>query len=278
MLPKIGDTGGGFILGIKSVNKKDERLGEEKLNHQGCLMKIVEYNKANDIVVEFQDKYRGRVHTIYANYKVGNITNPYFASILNVGMVGNKYKTSENKKHIKEYAAWCAMLSRCYSKKFKKQRETYEEVTCCQEWLLFENFYEWLHCQENFDKWYNGKKWAIDKDILFKGNKVYSPDTCCLVPDTVNSLFLKSDKRRGDLPIGVSCYDWDGHTYYILSVSRKRYGHPSMYFKTPNDAFGYYKNYKEKIIKQVAQTEYSSGNITKECYEAMINYEVEITD
>ena len=123
-LPKIGDNRSELILGIKSINKKDERLGEEKLNHQGCLMKIVEYNKANDIIVEFQDKYRGRVRTIYANYKIGNIANPYFASILNVGMVGSKYKTSENKKHTKEYTAWCAMLSRCYSEQFKKQRET----------------------------------------------------------------------------------------------------------------------------------------------------------
>lgn len=241
-------------------------------------MRIVRYNNANDITVEFQDKYHARVNTIYANYKVGNIANPYFASILDVGMVGNKYKTSDQNKHKKEYSAWCAMLSRCYDGRYKKRRETYEEVTCCNEWLLYENFYEWLHNQPNFDKWYDGKKWAIDKDILVKGNKIYSPDTCCLVPDTVNSLFLKSDRRRGNLPIGVSCYDLDGHTYYILSISRKKYNHPSMYFNTPNDAFSYYKNYKENIIKQVAKEEYSKGNITKQCYEAMMNYEVEITD
>lgn len=265
-------------FGNKSINKRDERLGEEKLNHQGCPMKIVEYNSANDIIVEFQDEHHERINTIYANYKVGNITNPYHPSILGVGMVGSKYKTSNGSKHTKEYSAWCAMLSRCYDENFKKRRETYEEVTCCSEWLLYENFYEWLHSQPNFDKWYNGKRWAIDKDILIKRNKIYSPDTCCLVPDTVNSLFLKSDRRRGDLPIGVSCYNFDGYTYYILSVSRKRYDHPSVYFKTPNDAFDYYKNYKEGIIKQVAQTEYSNDNITKECYEAMMNYEVEITD
>ncbi len=265
-------------MGIKSVNKRNERLGEEKLNHQGCLMKIIEYNNANDIIVEFQDKYKGRVSTIYANYKVGNITNPYFATVLNVGMIGSKYKTSKNGKHTKEYTAWCSMLTRCYSDDFKKQRETYENVICCKEWLLFENFYEWLHSQENFDKWYNGKKWALDKDILIKNNKIYSPSTCCLVPDRINSIFLKSDKRRGDLPIGVSCYDWDGHTYYILSISRKIHNHPSKYFKSPEDAFCYYKNLKENIIKQVAQEEYNKGNITKQCYEAMMKYQVEITD
>lgn len=265
-------------MGEKSVNKKNERLGEEKLNHQGCLMKIIEYNNANDMTVEFQDKYRARINTIYANYKIGNIANPYFTSILGVGMVGNKYKTSNKGKHTKEYVAWCSMLARCYDEKFKKRRETYEDVSCCDEWLLFENFYDWLHNQENFEQWYNGKKWAIDKDILFKRNKIYSPETCCLVPDRVNSLFLKSNKRRGDLPIGVSRAEYQGYTYYVLSISRKIHNHPSKYFNTLDDTFCYYKKYKEDIIKQTAQEEYARGNITKRCYDAMMRYEVEITD
>lgn len=266
------------IKGVRDINKRNERLGEEKLNHQGCLMRIVEYNNANDIIVEFQDEYHARINAIYANYKIGNIANPYYPSILGIGIVGSKYKTSINKKHIKEYEAWCSMLARCYDEKYKERRETYENVTCCNEWLLFENFYEWLHSQPNFDKWFNGKKWAIDKDILIKGNKIYSSDTCCLVPDRVNSLFLKSDKRRGNLPIGVSCYNWNGHDYYILSISRKIHNHPTMYFKSPNDAFCYYKKYKENIIRQMAQEEYEKGNITNQCYEAMMKYEVEITD
>lgn len=41
-----------------------DRLGQEKLNNQGSLMKIVEYNNSSDIVVEFQDDYKARVSTI----------------------------------------------------------------------------------------------------------------------------------------------------------------------------------------------------------------------
>lgn len=264
--------------GIKDVNKRNERLGEEKTNHQGCLMKIIEYNNANDIIVEFQDEYHAKINTIYANYKIGNISNPYFKSILGIGIVGNKYKINNNKKHTKEYTAWFSMLSRCFDEKYKKRRKTYENVTCCKEWLLFENFYEWLHNQSNFNEWLNGDKWAVDKDILIKGNKIYSPETCCLVPDRVNSLFLKSNKRRGKLPIGVSRCKIDGCTYYVLSISRKIHNHPSKYFKSPEDVFYYYKKYKEEIIKRTAQEEYADGNITKQCYEAMMNYQVEITD
>lgn len=38
------------------------------------------------------------------------------------------------------------------------------------------------------------------------------------------------------------------------------------------------KKHKEEIIKRVAEDEYSKGRITKICYDAMMNYEVEITD
>ena len=48
---------------------KKERLGEERINKQGCLMKIVEYNKASDIVVEFQDEYKYKLNTSYGNFK-----------------------------------------------------------------------------------------------------------------------------------------------------------------------------------------------------------------
>lgn len=269
------------VLGAKrmrDVNKKEERIGGEKLNKQGCLMRIIKYNHANDITVEFQDEYKTKINTLYCNYKIGNIINPYYPSIYDVGIIGNKYPVSNGKEHVEEYNCWHTMLERCYSDKYKEARPTYKDVTCCKEWLLYENFYEWLHSQENYEKWLDGDKWALDKDILVKGNKVYSPETCCLVPHRINSLFLKSDKRRGDLPIGVSRYKCRGYTYYILSISRKLHDFPIRYFKSPEEAFYTYKMYKEDIIKQMAQEEFDNGNITQKCYEAMMSYEVEITD
>lgn len=41
------------------VSKIASRLGEENVNHQGCLMKIVCYNRVDDVLVEFQDEYKG---------------------------------------------------------------------------------------------------------------------------------------------------------------------------------------------------------------------------
>ena len=239
-------------------------------------MRIIHYNNCNDIVIEFQDQYKAKIHTKYNNFLFGKIKNPYFASVNGVGISGNKYPISVNGKSTKEYEAWQQMLCRCFDEELKERNPTYKEVDCCSEWLLFENFYEWLHSQENFDKWLNGERWAIDKDIIIKGNKVYSPDVCCLVPHNVNSLFTKCDASRGDMCIGV--YKQKDKFLALchnpFTNKREYYGS----FETQKQAFEIYKKHKEDIIKQVAQIEYDNKNIIKKCYDAMMNYQVEIVD
>lgn len=259
-------------------NPISKRLGEIKYNNQNSLMKIIKYNNCNDIVVEFQDQYKANVHTTYQCFNNGEVKNPYYPNIFGVGAIGEKYPTKRNKKDIKEYYAWYAMLRRCYDKKIKEKYSTYKDVTCCEEWLLYENFYEWLHSQENFDKWVTQPRSAVDKDILVKGNKIYSPDTCCLVPQEVNNLFCKSNATRGDFPIGVR-FDKRSSIYIAECCGNiktsKRY---LCVDKDPYKTFNEYKQYKEKLIKQVAKEEFDKGNITKRCYDAMMNYQVEITD
>lgn len=251
-------------------------LNEENLNSQSCLMRIVEDNGSSDIVIEFQDEYKYRKRTIYANFQSGSIKNPYAPSVFDVGIIGNKYPVWENGKPTKEYSIWATMLKRCFYKKLKDKQPTYKGVTCCNEWLLFENFYEWLHNQENFWQWKSNKRYALDKDIIVKNNKIYSPKTCCLVPQNVNCLFLKREIDRGDLPIGVrkngKLFSASCHNPFTNKTEKLGT------YQTIDDAFQSYKRYKEYLIKQVAEIEYSKGNITKECYNAMINYRVEITD
>ena len=258
------------------VNQKENRLGEERYSNQGCLMKVVEYNQYRDIVVEFQDEYKARVHTNYQCFLFGKVKNPYYPSVYSVGTIGIKHPVSINCKAIKEYKVWSDIIQRCYDEKFKNKRLTYKNATCCEEWLLYENFYEWLHSQENFNKWISGELWAIDKDILVKGNKVYSPEACCLVPSNVNVLFTKNNICRGNLPIGVAKY---GERYIALCNNPFTNKQDKLgVYSTPEDAFRVYKKYKENLIKQVAEIEFNKGNITEQCYNAMMNYEVEITD
>lgn len=260
------------------LKTKLERLGEERLNKQGCLMKIVQYNMANDIVVEFQDDYKYKIHTTYANFKKETVINPYYPSICGVGIKGAKYPASYidangNTIHTKGYDTFKSMITRCYNSRYHIQQPTYSDVWCCEEWLNRDNFEDWLRSQSNYNKFLNGG-FALDKDILIKGNKIYSPDACCLVPQKINELFQNDKQKKDGLPKGVKKHG-DKYTAYCCVNSKNTYIGT---YDIEQDAFNAYKTFKESLIKQMAKEEFDKENITKACYNAMINYKVETTD
>jgi len=184
-------------------------------------------------------------------------------SVYGVGYRGiGKYSSSN-----KSYKIWQSMLQRCYDPKYHKTKPSYIKCEVHQEWHNFQNFAKW------FEKRYTVEKmlgWALDKDILIKGNRIYSPEACCLVPLEINSLFIKSGKSRGKYPIGVTK---SGKKF------RARFGKDRDHlgiFNTPEEAFQVYKIAKEIYIKEIAYKWRSK--ITEACYSALINYQVEITD
>lgn len=252
------------------------KLYELGYNNQGCPMKIVGCLDKTNIVVEFQDEHKARVCTNYGNFRNGLVKNPYHPSVYGIGVIGTKYPVSIKSIRTKEYCVWHSLIKRCYDQKTRERQPTYKVASICEEWLLFENFCDWLCSQPNYDKWLDGNRWALDKDILSKKNKMYSPETCCLVPQNVNCLFLKRESQRGIYPIGVR-HSNDG---FVASCHNPFTNKNEIigYYSTPENAFRAYKIYKEEIIKRVAEIEYDKGNITKECYEAMMNYVVEIDD
>ena len=267
--------------------KIDNRLGETSLSNEGCVMKIVEYNNALDIVIEFQDEYKYRVHTQYVNFQKGNCKNPFFASVYGHGYLGtdkesNVPKMSEFKdgKYVItwEYHKWMHMLQRCFDNKYKEKRPTYEGVTCCEKWLCFTNFLEDFEILKQEYNWSKDEKLNLDKDILNKNNKIYSLENCVLVPQWINSLFTKRDTKRGEYPIGV-CYRKDRKKYQAqcrINGKIKGLG----YFITPLEAFNAYKIAKENEIKRVAEDCVLKGYITKDgrLYNAMMGYQIKIDD
>ena len=118
----------------------------------------------------------------------------------------------------------------------------------------------------------------LDKDILVKGNKIYSPETCMFVPQNINKLFTKSNKIRGKYPIGVyfnknaNKFKAQCRIFYNGKTQQESLG----LYNTIEDAFNAYKQFKEANIKQMAD-EYK-GKIPDKLYEAMYDYKVEITD
>lgn len=173
------------------------------------------------------------------------------------------------KKDSKIYSVWYCMIDRCYNPAMHQKFPTYKDCEVCEEWLTFSNFKRWF--DENYIEGYH-----LDKDILVKGNKIYGPDTCCFVPPKINALFISSKSKRGVLPIGVFGPSAKGKYGAQICIDGKRINLGR--YDTPEEAFYAYKVAKEKHIKKVAQEYYNRGEITKRVYDAMMRWEVEITD
>lgn len=95
------------------------------------------------------------------------------------------------------YKTWMSMLNRCYSEKFLEKNPTYKGCSVSENWLRFSNFKSWMEKQD-----WEGKH--LDKDILFKGNKIYSEETCIFVTKRINNFIEEKEAGRGPHPIGVS--------------------------------------------------------------------------
>lgn len=169
------------------------------------------------------------------------------------------------------YSLWVNILRRCYSDKYQAKHKSYIDCSVCDEWLYLSNFLDWINDPSNGYR----EGCHIDKDILCKGNKVYSPDKCLIVPKRINSLIIRNASTRGDLPIGVIK---DRGNTYSMRVAMQDKNKKKGGFRTPEEAFNAYKQAKESYIKEVAQEYYDRGEITKKVYDALMRYEIEITD
>lgn len=253
--------------------KRIDRTGEVSYNKFGSKIIIINYRNSNDIDVYFPKYNWTKTDTDYGRFKRGAVSCPYEPRTYGVGYLGEgKYKASKNGKKTKCYNIWKDMIRRCYgNEKYYDKYPSYKDKIICQSWYNFQNFAEWF--EENYYE-IEGETMCLDKDILYKGNKIYSPKTCIFVPQRINTLFIKRELYRGDLPLGV---DFDNRnckfraTYRVNKV-KKHLG----YYNTKEEAFQVYKKVKEKDIKQIAE-EYKDKIPTK-LYNAMITYKVEIDD
>jgi len=244
------------------IKKRNGKIITNKDNEK-CT--IVEYIDSNNCTIQFED---GTIlHNVeYRSLVNGQTRNPYFKSVCGVGYMGiGKYKTRENGVKTDAYNKWAQMIRRCYNEKARKNHLSYIGVIVCEEWLNFQVFAEWM--ENNYIN-----HWQIDKDLICKNCKIYSPETCLFLPQEINSALITNSRRRGKYPKGVHKY----RKGYLTSLSKFGKQDVIGYSMTVEEAFNIYKVAKEIHIKELA--EIWKKELPHTTYLILINYKVEIND
>lgn len=110
-------------------------------------------------------------HVVGVGYSKGTKDAPFFPSL-----------------HPSAYELWSAMLSRCYLG--GSGTRSYKDVEVAEEWHDFSNFLAWYKNEVYDDSAIHRYKLTLDKDLFGGDRRVYSPETCCFLPKSLNSLIV----------------------------------------------------------------------------------------
>jgi hypothetical protein len=228
------------------INRTDEVC----LNKFGTKMKIIKYNTAFDLVVEFQDEHKVQKKAYYGDFKRGLVKNPYDKVIFREGYIGEGYLTQINKKKTKEYTVWVNMMKRCYSK-YDNRSNAYDDCVVSESWKNYSNFCLWYKnnsysCSEDLE---------LDKDIFYNNMKIYSDNTCILIPKKINRSFRRSKQDGLDL---------------INNTWRARFQNKHIgMFSTKKDAKVAFLNKKNKVFQDLV--EHYKNELPTELYNKLKN-------
>ena len=203
----------------------------------------VKFIKTGTIVTKLQ---RGNVIR-------GNVHDHNYPTVEGKGYLGKPKSCVSSRSEA--YVRWHGMLERCYSDKYHSIRGTYRDCEVCGGWLNFSVFEVWF--DSNYREGYH-----LDKDLLYQGNRVYSPKTCCFIPPELNTLIV--EKSRGDCGMGVSKRKKKGTQDYngLYNVSFK--GAYIGRFTDQKVAEDRYREYKKLFFEEYADIMEERLVITKE--------------
>ena len=254
---------------LNDVSYKD-CVGKVCVSKSSGDFKILKYNDTANVEIQFVTTGYEMVARLN-HIRNGEVKDLHSPSVFGVGIIGAKYPVSEGGIHTKDYVMWKNMLTRCYSDSYKKKHPTYEGCEVSENFKSYEYFYEWCQNQIGFDN----EGWQLDKDLLVKGNKVYSENSCIFIPSEINTLLIKRAASRGGYLIGVS---WSKtNKAFVAKVGKSKGKRENLgFFKTEIEAFNAYKKAKESFVKE--QAEKWKSQIDIRAYNALMNYEVSTDD
>jgi len=162
-------------------------IGQKFITNEDYTAEVIDGgSKAGDCTCKIEDHiFECQVD----NLKKGVYKYPFHPSVHGKGYIGvGEYKTSINGKHTKVYQVWRSMLRRVYDEKYLIKYPTYRNATICKEWHNFQVFAKWVSEESNFRE-----GWQLDKDLMSKDTKGYSPETCTFISQKLNS-FLANNR------------------------------------------------------------------------------------
>jgi hypothetical protein len=237
---------------IKSGSIRNDRKIELELDQIRCLKKnttelAAKIKRAEDLKKAKEDY--DKVYTAHVN-------TDYSICVPEIKLHPNDYPMIQSR--------WKGIIDRCTPSKQKGKYGSYVGCSLCEEWKDFQNFCEW--CLEN--KICEGMD--IDKDVLIKGNKVYSPETCIIIPSEINSRLNFNIPLRDTL-MGVTKNVLRNGYSYKARFGKGDSGRVELgTFKTELEAHQAWANYRKSlIIPLVEQYKYA---ITDKAYQALKNY------
>lgn len=248
----------------RKLKAKSEQEGKTYETNSSGVVKIIEYNSKTHVTVKFLNTGNLKVTTM-ASVRKGTVKDVLAMVVHGVGYSQGVRDTKGNKA----YQKWVGMLGRCYCENTQEKQPTYVGCFVSDYFKQFNNFEKWCEVQVGFcDKDERGNYFALDKDILGKDNKLYSEDTCVFVPQEINNCLL------GNASTIVSAIPRSSKFRVRLSKFGVRV-HLGMY-ETKEEAILVYKQAKEDYLKELAEK--WKDQIDPRAYEALMKYQVEVTD
>jgi hypothetical protein len=145
---------------------------------------------------------------------------------------------------------------------FQASHPTYAGVTLHPDWEDPQKFCDWVVAQKGWGE----PDWALDKDLLVPGNKIYGPDTCCFLPREVNTAILPVAGLSIALPPNTLQTSW-GCYYKGNDWSVTKRG-----FHSEAEARAYYKGLREGVTMSLARR--YKRNLDPRAFEALSKWEL----
>lgn len=206
---------------------------------------VIEYHGCWKILVRFPTGYETWTTYQKINKKTLKDKSVVKPTVYGVGINDADYVTQpygpDGKRTICPfYRCWKNLLLRCYT----DRDPTYHDCTVSEEWFYFSTFKSWMEIQD-----WKGKE--LDKDLLVKGNRIYSPETCLFVTHEVNCFILHEDAPRGPWPLGVHYNQPIEKFVAAIGVGNGKRKHLGC-FETPEEASDFYLATKKQMALDLA--------------------------